>query len=249
MGNLLGFAQTPQWNPGSHLLQRFGFHARDHFGFDETGCNTGDADAVARQLLRPHHGICRHAGLGGRVVRLAHVAGTGYRGNVDDRALALKLNHLRGDLAGAEKYAGEVDVDHRLPLRQAHLRQFAVLEFYGEPIAENAGVVDQAVQATKVVADLAHHVANLLFVGDIAQVGACVTASVLASCHGFIQPILIKVDQRQAGALAGKVLAHCASEPLATASDNDDLVFQLHAYLLSMPADVGKRRPLTKPLC
>ena len=134
-------------------------------------------------------------------------------------------------------------------MRQAHLRQFAVLEFDGQPVAENAGVVDQAVQTTKIVADLAYHVADLLFIGNIAQVGSRITAGALAGCHRFVQSFLVEVDQRQSGTLAGEVFAHCASESLATASNDDDLVFQLHAHLLSIAANVEKRRPLTKPLC
>src|SRR5690606_30388587 len=108
------------------------------------------ADTVACQFLGPHHSVGRYAGLGRGVVGLAHVAGAGDRGNVDDRASVLQFDHLRRHFAGAEEHAGQVDVDHRLPLGQAHLADFTVLDLDGQAVAQDTGVVDQAVDGTEV---------------------------------------------------------------------------------------------------
>ena len=69
---------------------------------------------------------------------------------------------------------------------------------------------------------------NLFFIGDVAQIGAGVTASGLAGSHGFVQLFGIEVDQGDARALAGEVFAHGTAQALAATGDDDDLVFQLH---------------------
>src|SRR5690606_4911995 len=97
-----------------------------------------------------------------------------------------------------------------------------------QAIAQDASIVDQAVEAAEVLGDLCDHAADLLFVGDIAQIGTCVTTGALAGRHRCGQAFLVEVDQRQACALGGQMLRHRAAEPLAAAGDDDDLVFQLH---------------------
>ena len=84
-------------------------------------------------------------------------------------------------------------------------------------------------QAAKVFGHARDHVADLLFVGDIAQVGACLAAAGLAGGDGLVQTLLVEVHQRQSRALARQVLGHGPAEALAAASDDDDFVLKLHA--------------------
>src|SRR5437763_14592060 len=61
--DLLGLPEPPERYGRGHPRERFGLHALDHRGTNETGCDSADPDAIARQLLRPHHGHRRHARL------------------------------------------------------------------------------------------------------------------------------------------------------------------------------------------
>jgi len=157
----------------------------------------------------------------------------GNGGDIDDRALVLQLDHLRRHFASAEEHAGQVDIDHRLPLRQTHLGHLTIFHADGQAITQDAGIVDQPVDGTEVVGHLGDHMSHLLFIGDVTQVGTSVTTGSLASGHGFIEFFLVQIDQRQLGALGRQVLTHGTAQPLATASDDDDFVFQLHRFIPS----------------
>ena len=228
MGDLGRLAHAAQRDAGCHLLQRFRLHAAGHLGFDEARSDTGHADAIACQLLGPDHGVGGYAGLGRGVVGLPHVAGAGDGGDVDDGALIFQLDHLGRHFAGAEEHAGQVNVDHRLPLGQAHLADFAVLDLDGQTVAQNTGIVDQAVDGAEVGGDLSNHVGYLLFVCHVAQVGTGIATGGLAGGYGFVEFFLIEVNQRQLGALGGQVFAHGAAQTLATTGDDDDFILQLH---------------------
>ncbi len=103
-------------------------------------------------------------------------------------------------------------------------------------------------QAAEVLGDARNHVAHLFLVGDIAQVGAGVAAGRLAGRYRFIQPLLVQVHQCQPRALARQVFAHGPAEALTAASDDDDFVLKLHAYL-HVVVLLRERRPPGKPLC
>ena len=228
MGDFFGFAHTPQRNAGGHLFQRFGFHAAGHFGFDETRCNPCHANAITCQLLGPDHGQGGDAGLGGGVVGLADIAGAGDRGDIDDQSLALQLDHLGCDFPGTQEYPGEVDVDHRLPLVQGHLLDFAVAYFQQQAITQDAGVVDQAVEGAEVGGDLADHVGYLLLIGNVAYVGPGIATGALAGSNCFVEALPTQVDQRQPSTLTGEIFSHRPAQPLAAAGYDDYAVFQLH---------------------
>ena len=142
-----------------------------------------------------------------------------------------------------QEHAGEVDVDHRLPLGQAHLADFAILDLEQQAVAQDAGIVDQPMQATEVLGDARDHLADLLLAGDVAQVGAGLATGGLAGGHGFVQAVLVEVHQGQACAPACQVLGHGAAEALAAAGDDDDLVLQLHARLLVVLVKRERRPP------
>ncbi|MNE63900.1 hypothetical protein D3C80_1592780 [compost metagenome] len=126
---------------------------------------------------------------------MAKVAGAGNRGDIDDRALVLQLDHLCCHLTGAQEHAGQVHIDHRLPLGQAHLGHFPILDLHQQAIAQDTGVVDQAVNGTEVIGDLGNHMGNLLFVGYIAQVGPRFHAMCLAGGYSLFELFGVEVDQ------------------------------------------------------
>ena len=111
------------------------------------------------------------------------------------------------------------------------LADFTVLDLDGQAVAQDTGVVDQAVDGAEVGSDLGNHVGHLLFVGHVAQVGAGVTTGGLAGSHGFVQFFLVEVDQRQFGTLGRQVFPHGAPQTLAAAGDDDDFVLQLHVVI------------------
>ncbi|MNZ42147.1 hypothetical protein D3C78_597160 [compost metagenome] len=115
-----------------------------------------------------------------------------------------------------------------MPLGQRHLAHLAVLDLDGQAVADDAGVVHQAVDRAEVAGDLLDHVDNLFFVGHVANISTGVAAGGLACSHRIVQSFTIEVDQGQFRTLGSQVFAHCTAETLATASDDDDLVFQLH---------------------
>ncbi|MNI95688.1 hypothetical protein D3C73_1540020 [compost metagenome] len=64
---------------------------------------------------------------------------------------------------------------------------------------------------TEVVGDLGDHVAHLLFIGDVAQVGAGFDAHGRAGSDGVVELFLVEVHQRQLHALGGEILGHGAT--------------------------------------
>ncbi len=230
MGDFLRLAHTLERDPGGHFFQRFRLHAQSHFGFDEARCNAGDANAVARQFLGPGHGCRSDTGLGRRVVGLTDVASAGNRRDIDDRAAVVQLDHFRRDFTGAQEHAGQVDVDDRLPLGQAHFGHFTVLDLEQQAVAQDPGVVDQTMDRAEVFSDLGNHVGHLLFIGHVAQVGAGLDTLGLAGRDGIVEFFLIEVDQREFHALGGEILGHGTAQTLATARDNDYFVSELHSH-------------------
>ncbi|MCY1449380.1 hypothetical protein D9M71_661130 [compost metagenome] len=115
---------------------------------------------------------------------------------------------------------------------QAHLGHFAVLDLDGQAVAQDAGIVHQAVDGAEVFGHLGDHVGHLLFIGHVAQVGAGVATGGLAGGHGLVEFLLVEVHQGQLRTLGSQVLPHGAAEALAATGDDDDLVFQLHVFPL-----------------
>src|SRR5690606_30684937 len=82
--------------------------------------------ALARHFARQGHGEAVHAGLGGRVVGLAELAGLAVdRTDVDDAAETAR-HHTFDRVPAQVEHAVEVDRHHRVPLRALHLAQGGV---------------------------------------------------------------------------------------------------------------------------
>ena len=97
-----------------------------------------------------------------------------------------EFDHALGRLAATEKHAGQVDVDHGLPLIQAHLADDdTVLRFDEQRILDDAGIVDETIEPAKFGHHLIEGIDHLRFVGDIGTVGARLRVMRLACGHGF----------------------------------------------------------------
>ncbi|MCY1466315.1 hypothetical protein D9M71_845970 [compost metagenome] len=98
-----------------------------------------------------------------------------------------------------------------MPLGQAHLGHFTLLDLEQQAVTQDPGVVDQAMDLAKVVGDLGDHVAHLLFIGHVAQVGAGFDAQGRAGSDGVVELFLVEVHERQLRAPGGEILGHGAA--------------------------------------
>ncbi len=227
---MLCFAQATQRHGLDQALAGFRLHGGEHVGVDGAGSHRASADVVASQLFGPHLGQGNHPGLGGGVVALAEAALAGQGRNVDDHPfLDSQFQHFRSCFAATQKHAGQVHVDHRLPLLQAHLADYlAVLVLHQQAIAGDAGVIDQAVQAAEVRHHVTEQLFHFLFFGHVGQIGARFTAGRLTGGHGGVQVFLAQVHAGQAGALAGKVGGNTPAQATAGAGNNNHFLVQIH---------------------
>ena len=104
-----------------------------------------DGDALGGVLLRQRLGEADHAGLGGGVVRLAHLALLAVDRGDDDDAPEAARRACRRSPAGSGEHGVEVGADHRLPLLEGHAVEHAV--------AGDAGIVDQDVDRAELGLD------------------------------------------------------------------------------------------------
>lgn len=136
---------------------------QDHVRLDETGAEGVDLDVEARELLGGGLREADDAGFGRGVVRLAEVAHLADdRGHVDDAAAAA-LDQVRQGGVGAVKDAAEVGGDDLLPLLDGHTPN--------RPIAVDAGVVNEDVEATVLLDRRLHERRALIGVGDVGEDG------------------------------------------------------------------------------
>ncbi len=143
------------------LLEDLGLDGLDHLGADVARAHRVDGDALGCHLLRQRHREAVHAGLGRRVVGLARLALLAVdRRDLDDAAPAF-FDHARHHLLGDVEHAGQVGVDHRVPVFARHLHEHAV--------ARDAGVVDQHVDRAVLADGLGEGLHGGIPVGDVAH--------------------------------------------------------------------------------
>ena len=133
-------------------------------GIDQPGLDRVDADALVGNFFRQanRHRIDRALGCG-VVDVLVGTADVGRaRRQVDDGAAAAAVpgRHAPHRLARAQETADDVDVEHPAPALGIHVHQVALA-------LEDAGIVDQPVEAAKLVVDSAVHRLDLGLDGDI----------------------------------------------------------------------------------
>lgn len=151
------------------------------------GGNDVGQDVVLGALLGQRLGEANHGQLGGRVVGLAKAAKqTGGRGSVDDPAVLL-LAEVRPGGTRALVGAGDVHLDDQVPV--------LVLEVLEGNVAQDAGVVDEDVDAAK---GLDGRLDDALAVLDAVVVGNGLAAGLFDFVDDDISGLEIKIVSRSA---------------------------------------------------
>src|SRR3990172_194156 len=223
------WAHAPRGTQLAGALRHLRHHARHGAGGDAVG-----RDAVAAEVACHHAGEAGDTGLGGAVVRLAGVAAqAGNRGEVHDPAVALLSHELGGGIDGVE-VALEMDVDDRIPLLLAHVEDHAV--------AQDAGDVDEDVNAAEGVDALPDNVLAALSRGDAVVVGDRVAAGLLDLVRYLLRgavvvPGAIDADPRvvddHVGALLREKDGDGAADAAARAGDDGVAAFEIVSHVVT----------------
>src|ERR1700692_1075684 len=117
----------------------------------EAGRYRPDADAVAREFLRPDHAHGFDPGFGRTVVALPSITGARNTGNIHDPAAVAELDHVRSSFTRAQEYSAEIHADDRIPLIHRHAPDHrAVFHFHEQAVAYDPGIVHETVQSAEV---------------------------------------------------------------------------------------------------
>ncbi|MNZ81685.1 hypothetical protein D3C78_1003610 [compost metagenome] len=128
--------------------------------------------------------------------------------------------HALECLAGTEEAAGDID-------RQDALQAAGIHVLHAHLCFEYSGVVDQYIDATERLVQLAEHTQHVFFAGDIGcnrQGATSATFNLLHECFGGAALAVI-VDADGIAALGGQQCGGCANAA-AGAGDQHDLVHQ-----------------------
>lgn len=132
-----------------------------HSSGDLSGGDSVDANSVRTELQRHNLREAAEPVLGGRVGSRARQRDVLVHGrDVDDRPAASLLDHPAGRRLPAEERRGEVEVEHRAPVRERHLEEWG-----GRSMSR---VVDQRVDPAEGIRELLDRARADL---DLAQVG------------------------------------------------------------------------------
>ena len=171
-----------------------GFHGGRHFGFTNPGDGHA-ANAVARQFLGPGDSHCGNAGFSCWIIALADVTCAWNTRNVDDAALTLGVDHGARCFTTTQEYAGQVDIDNRLPFSHRHLLDDgAFFDFQQQAITKNTGIVDQSVQLTKVGHDFLGKSQPPHLFGHVAK---CMCWPLVPACsqRALVSPVALRPGQ------------------------------------------------------
>ncbi len=139
------------------------------------------------------------------------------------------LDHLRDDVARHERRAGEVHADDRVPLLLRELldrARLAVL-LHEEPVAQDARVVDEAVEpAHRAVRPLDER-AHVGLVRDV-ELARVDLARTLAECNGLRETGFVDVADGDLRARLDEANREMTAHPAGAARDDDLQVGELH---------------------
>ena len=169
---------------------------------------------MASELFGPHDRQCCDAGFRRRVVALPEIAGAGQARDIDDAAAAALANHALGRFAAAQEYARQVDVDDGLPLLEAQLAgDLAVLGFDEQPVAQDAGVGDAAVETAEVGDDAVERADDVALGSDVRRVGLGAHAERAASVAHGARPAASRSTSARLAPRAASLFAIAAPSP------------------------------------
>ena len=176
-------------------------------------------DAVAGTFHRDDGGERGDARLRGAVVGLAEVAEqTRRRRGADDVAGALGLAPVAHGRAGGQEVAAEVDADHGVPVVLGHLGD--------RPVAEDARVVDQGVQAAELADGRGDERVGHVGVGHITVDGDSPAPGGDDLLDDGLAHGLVVLRHHHGGALVRALQRLAAADATARAGDDHDLVVE-----------------------
>src|SRR3990167_187278 len=230
------------------LLRRIGWNRADHA-----------TPGKRRDAVGPHAALlevqcdrlrqCNYPHLGGAVIGLSKIADqTRGGGHVDQAPTALVL-HRPCRSTAHEVGPVEVNLDDRVPLLVRHLVK--------KPVAQYAGVVDHAVDATEVFEGCADDGRSALAVSNAVRVAHGLSAKSGNLLHDTLRRTVVSALARERRAdvvdhdtctLARHVNRYLSPYPASGASDHHDLAGQhritLHCMLLAFPLWKRTMRPV-----
>ena len=145
---------------------------------------------------------------------------------------------MRGELAGAEEGAGQVHGDDGVPLGQAHALDGAggLVGLDQQAVAEDAGVVDQAVQPAERrgrVLDQAHDVVFAAHVGDEAH---DLAGEARGLGDGGVHGLLAEITEGHVRAQPRQAEHEAPTHAAAAARDTHFCALNVHVSLLDCSA-------------
>src|SRR3989441_2406136 len=194
-------------------------NVRGHIGLDQPRGHRVHQNRPVRQLARRRLRESDEPGLCRGVVHLAGVAhGAGGRRDIDDAATALLSDqHLRHGARHQER-AAEVHLDHPIPV--------LILHPHEELVVRDAGVVDEDIDASKLLPRRAHEaiaVVTARRVGDDAERRAPLRFKIF---HHALQTVAVAPRDYHGRAVLGQPRADGRADPAPAAGDDRDLAVE-----------------------
>src|ERR1700693_4075191 len=155
-----------------------------------------DADAVARELLRPYHAHGFDPGFGGTVVALPGITGARDTRNIHDHAAVAEIDHMCSSFTRAQEYAAEIHGDDGIPLIHHHAsNRGAIFHLPEQPVRHDPGVVHETVQAAELSRNTRHGSGDFPFVGDVHAVTARLHRVGRAQRFGLFEVVGIQIEK------------------------------------------------------
>ena len=239
-GDVLGQIARQEDGEGRDLLRPHGLDPLDPLairlalgrdGADEAAPGEGrdaiGAHVEARHVEGDGFREADDAELRRGVIGLAEIADQAGGGGEMDEAAALLLPEMLSGGARHIEGAEEMHLHHRLEIIDAHLVE--------EAVAQDAGIVDDAVDAPEALDGLAHDAFGGGGIGDAGAIGDGLATGGADGIHHLMSGLLIlaraigaaaQIVDHDPGALGGGQQRDLAPDPAARPGDDDDFALQ-----------------------
>src|ERR1700692_2427351 len=195
----------------------------------EAGRYRPDADAVAREFLRPDHAHGFDPGFGRTVVALPSITGTRNTGNIHDHTAVAELDHVCGSFTRAQEYSAEIHGNDRIPLIHRHAPDHcAVLHFHEQAVAHDPRVVHETVQPAEVGRDTRHGGGDFTFVRDVHAVTACLHRLGRTQRFRLFEVICIQIKKSDICAVTGELQGYRSPDAASCPGHHHCLVTNIH---------------------